>query len=1156
MNHQPSTADKKLRLLLLEDCATDAELILHEVRRAGYAPEWQRVETEADFVAQLDQGWEIILADYALPQFTGRRALELLQARGLDVPFILVSGTIGEQVAVAAMKSGANDYLMKDQLARLGAAIERELREAAGRRQRRQAEAALRESEARLALAMDQARIAHWEMDAATRTFTFNDRFYALYATTAEREGGYQMPEEVYTREFLPPEEQHLVPDGVAQLLSGEREELKQEHRIRRRDGELRHIVVCVTVIRDAAGRVVGTHGSNQDITERKRAESELRQSLRTAERARQTMLSALEDRHQAEATRQEIELRYRTLIESSPDAILVQQGEQMIYANPAAIKMMGAASAADLVGKPIFDRVHPDFHQRALARRKNLVEHGVPAPVAHLRFVRLDGTTVDVEVQATAIVYDRQPAIQVIARDITERLQAEERLRNSQAFLDTVIEHSPNSMWVADEHGTLLRLNQACRNLLHVQDEEVVGKYNIFQDTVLAAEGHLPQVQAVFERGAPARFVIAYDTGAVPGLKLAQTTRLVLDVGIAPIRDTQGKVINAVIQHADITERVAAEAALRASERRYRDLFENAPLAIFQSSPEGKALAVNSQFLRLFGFASPEEIYALADIATVLFADPQRRSEIIRLRKENPELNEFESRYRRQDGSTFLGRLKVRTITDSMGRAVAFEGFIEDITARKQAETALAAARAHYQSLLQTASDGLHVLNLEGELIEASDSFYRMLGYAPEDPPPLHVADWDAQWTREELKGLIASFIEHPQVFETRHRRKDGTLIAVEINTQGIESDGQRFLYASSRDITERKRVEDALRKSESQLRESQQIARLGSWDLDLVTPKLDWSEETYALFDQSAADFVPSFAEFARWVHPEDRATMQTSFDRALASDDAPYHVVVRIVNDSGRQWALESFGAVRRDPEGRPLSIYGTVQDVTERQRAEAALRASLLEKTVLLQEVHHRVKNNLQVIRSLLNLQANQVHEPVVLELLEVTRNRVGAMALLHENLYQSENLAQLNLGVYVASLCAQLLRAAGPVHGRVRLERHVETEKISLGLDQAVPFGLLLNELVTNALKHAFPGERSGCIRLTVARATAETVRLTVTDDGVGLPAALDPSHTQSLGLQLVQMLTKQLHGTVTFQPGLGTTVQILFPHLVATETPP
>ena len=223
--------------------------------------------------------------------------------------------------------------------------------------------------------------------------------------------------------------------------------------------------------------------------------------------------------------------------------------------------------------------------------------------------------------------------------------------------------------------------------------------------------------------------------------------------------------------------------------------------------------------------------------------------------------------------------------------------------------------------------------------------------------------------------------------------------------------------------------------------------------------------------------------------------------------------------------------------------------------ERKRVEDALRASLAEKGTLLREVHHRVKNNLQIVRSLLNLQAGQIQDATVLDLLAVIRNRVGAMALLHENLYQSENLARLHLPEYVERLCAQLLRAIGPGHTRVRLERQVEPETVSLTLDQAVPCGLLLNELVTNALKYAFPGDRSGCIRVTLERATPQSARLTVADDGVGLPATLDPRRTSSLGLRLVSLLTGQLHGTVHFERGQGTVVQILFPNSLPTETP-
>ncbi len=159
---------EKLRILILEDRPADAELVLREVRRTGYEPEWSRVETEAEYLAQLDQGWDLILADYNLPQFTGLRALELLTARGLDIPFIIVSGTIGEDKAVAAMKAGAKDYVMKDQLARLGSAIERELRDAVDRREFKRAEAALVASEMRYRRLFESAQDGIVILDAVT----------------------------------------------------------------------------------------------------------------------------------------------------------------------------------------------------------------------------------------------------------------------------------------------------------------------------------------------------------------------------------------------------------------------------------------------------------------------------------------------------------------------------------------------------------------------------------------------------------------------------------------------------------------------------------------------------------------------------------------------------------------------------------------------------------------------------------------------------------------------------------------------------------------------------------------------------------------------------------------------------------------------------
>jgi two-component sensor histidine kinase len=258
----------------------------------------------------------------------------------------------------------------------------------------------------------------------------------------------------------------------------------------------------------------------------------------------------------------------------------------------------------------------------------------------------------------------------------------------------------------------------------------------------------------------------------------------------------------------------------------------------------------------------------------------------------------------------------------------------------------------------------------------------------------------------------------------------------------------------------------------------------------------------------------------------------------------------------------WHRKQSGAVFPvELSGNNFEVHGqkllvmAIRDITERKQAEETMRLALAEKTVLLKEVHHRVKNNLQIVISLLNLQSKEACPDAVRDILATTQNRVRSMALIHENLYQSESLACLNLTHYLEGLCTHLLRGAGPVNARVAIESQVENERISIELNQAVPCGLLINELVTNALKHAFPGERPGLIRVTLQRPSPQEVRLTVADDGVGLPAALDPHHSTSLGLRLVCLLTEQLHGTVTFERGQGTAVQILFPNSAETNTP-
>ncbi len=207
--------------------------------------------------------------------------------------------------------------------------------------------------------------------------------------------------------------------------------------------------------------------------------------------------------------------------------------------------------------------------------------------------------------------------------------------------------------------------------------------------------------------------------------------------------------------------------------------------------------------------------------------------------------------------------------------------------------------------------------------------------------------------------------------------------------------------------------------------------------------------------------------------------------------------------------------------------------------------AGVEASLREKEVLLKEIHHRVKNNLQVTSSLLKLQAARLTDESARAMLRDSQDRVRAMALAHEMLYRSRDLSTVDFGEYGRSLVTHLSRSYGVRTSQITLR--VQIERVFLGLDVAVPLGLIINELITNSIKHAFPGERKGEIFLGLRAPSDSTYELTVSDDGVGMAQSVDLAHADTLGLQLVHTLTDQLEGHVELQADVGTELRIAFP---------
>ena len=373
--------------------------------------------------------------------------------------------------------------------------------------------------------------------------------------------------------------------------------------------------------------------------------------------------------------------------------------------------------------------------------------------------------------------------------------------------------------------------------------------------------------------------------------------------------------------------------------------------------------------------------------------------------------------------------------------------------------------------------------------------------------------------------------------------RRKDGSEFPVDIMLSPLDTSEGKVVLAVVRDITERKKIE-------AQAKESQEMFfRLFEFAPDAIVVVDQQgiirraNAKTEQMFGYRREELVGQPVE----VLIPDRFT-----ERHVGYRSKYLHEPRTRPMGAG----LELFGR-RKDGSEFPVDIMlspveaergrlvlGVVRDITERKQAEAQARER---REMLLKEVHHRVKNNLQVISSLLYLQSTYVADRGTLEILTESQNRVKSIALIHEKLYRSEDLEKLDFGEYVRDLLADLIRTYRVQQDSIAV--HTRIEGARLGIDTAIPCGLIINELVSNAFKHAFPPGGTGEVWIDLHPAQDRRYVLSVRDSGAGLPKDFDWRRSKSLGLKLVTDLTKQLEGEVQVCSDAGTTFTITFAEL-------
>jgi PAS domain S-box-containing protein len=469
----------------------------------------------------------------------------------------------------------------------------------------------------------------------------------------------------------------------------------------------------------------------------------------------------------------------------------------------------------------------------------------------------------------------------------------------------------------------------------------------------------------------------------------------------------------------------------------------------------------------------------------------------------------------------------------------------------KKKYEEALKKSEEKYRSLFEFSPDYILLLDTEGVIREINKAAETFVGYSRHELIGEHFRKVNnkIQVNNPDYKGMFHAATQGRGVkpFEIEVQKNDNTSY-VDIRLVPLKREGSIFaIQIIGRDITVRKDAEKKV------IRSKEELADLNSYLETII------NSSPFAIFDLNPEGEVksvwnPAAERIYGWQSEEVMGKLLPSapsegvegrdiINKRVLSGEVINEIELKDVRKDGSLIDILMGAAPLYSSQGKIEGVMSASVDITAIVEAEKQIKASLKEKEVLLREVHHRVKNNLQIISSLMSLQSRYVKDETALKMFRESKNRVRAMSLIHEQLYQSPDLNQISFSDYIERIAQQLFRFYEVEGNGVELE--INVDELFLNLDTSIPLGLIVNELVSNSLKHAFTNGRKGKVSIQL-QSQGEKNILTVSDDGIGLPSDFDIANTDSLGLHIVQTLTLQLRGTLDIKKSPGAQFKITF----------